>query len=243
MQKTKFINALSILLLITIFIWLITVYIPYTGFNMNLINKKEAILTIFLDNSGYDSLQNIVISILPFGLAFDYILFPLAPYYITRFESKTNLCGVLIKRAIIFSLSFVLLRVLVNMILSTILFGYKELVYISFYRLNIINLLFPVLFYIKISLIIIVLNYLLSSAHTSFLIFGVNLFEYLILKLNIVDWIPSRDSSKISMMLSGTITLDVFLTTLVRSVLYVLIVGFIGIHILKDCDHIRNEKK
>ena len=243
MQKTNFFNALSILLLITIFIWFITVYIPYTGFNMNLINKRDAMLTIFLDNSGYDSLQNVVISILPFGLAFNYILFPLTPYYITRFKSKTNLYGVLIKMAIIFSLSFVLLRVLVNMILSTILFGYKELVYISFYRLNIINLLFPVLFYIKTSLIIIVLNYLLSSAHTSFLIFGVNLFEYLILKLNIVDWIPSRDSSKISMMLSGTITLDVFLTTLVRSVLYVLIVGFIGIHIFKGCDHIRNEKK
>ena len=87
-------------------------------------------------------------------------------------------------------------------------------------------------------------NYVMENEKYSVIfIFLLNLFEYALIKLNIVTWIFIKDATKFSMFLSGKITYSIFISTIFRSILYIIIVSCLGNYLVCNKDNFINEKK
>ena len=135
------------------------------------------------------------------------------------------------------------IKTLVGIICSSALFGQENLKHLSYYRIELVNSILPILFYLLNGLILISFNYIIGKKYSVIFIFLLNLFEYALIKLNIVNWIFIKDATKFSMFLSGKITYSIFISTIFRSILYIIIVSCLGNYLVCNKDNFINEKK
>ena len=238
MLRKKYYNLSFVITIVMFFNWVLTVFLPYNDITLlpydNLKSeKKNFIISLLLNSGSYESLLNLIFLILVYLLSLNYLLTTFDSYYIIRFKSKLHFFKYNFIHCAFLSLLFIFIKTFIGIICSTLLFGYSDLADISFYKVCLLNFFLPVLFYLSNGLILTILNYIIGKKYSVVLLFLFNLLEYALLKFHIVDWIFIKDATKFSMFISGKITSTLFISSLFRDILYVLLISFIGINIIR----------
>lgn len=249
MLRKKFFNLSITTMVVMLLNWTLTILLPYKGIpifpysNISVSEKKSIIISVLLNSGSYDSLLNMIFLVLVYLLSLNYLLSSFEAFYIVRFKSKLCFLKHNFMICTIFTLLFVFIKTLVGIICSSALFGQENLKHLSYYRIELVNSILPILFYSLNGLILISFNYIIGKKYSVIFIFLLNLFEYALIKLNIVTWIFIKDATKFSMFLSGKITYSIFISTIFRSILYIIIVSCLGNYLVCNKDNFINEKK
>lgn len=246
MQKYKYLKTLIVLSVTFSGIWLLTFFLPYLRdyeYFCNFSEPSSFLVNLLCNDFSYESLFCTVVLTFPYTIALNYIIIPNDIEKILRFKSRNKYYINNVISVFLFSVLFVLIRTLISTIGCSVTFGADTVKAVHLYKIYLFNMIFPIMFYIKVGLLTVTANFFIARKYSPIVILLIFIAEFASLKIGIFNWVPIRDSSKLMKMVTLKITFNDYIFTLVRGVLYIALMLIISQYVYKNRDILQNEKQ